>query len=296
MPLGASRIKRGLIRLLFLFLFCITVLPTGSVRAGQAAKGTDRHGYTLGIFPYIPLMRLEGTFAPLAAELGRALGRDMHFSSAENFEKFMDRLRNKEFDIAYIQPFDYIRIAKGAGYVPVARRREPLFAVFVVRKGSPFTALDDLKGKVIGMPPREGAMTHLGTTALIKAGLEPGKDITIKYAKEHHSCLQHLAIGEVDACVTSPAPLQAFDSKLQQTYRVLDRTPTIPPALFVVHKRVPKRERNIIRKTLLETTLSGASPELRAPLVQGTERPFIPAYDAEYRVVHKYMGLIEGAP
>lgn len=264
----------------------------GESGTGERPSAPAVHEYTFGIFPYLPLVKLEGTFAPLALELSKALGRAVHYSSAATFEKFSCRLKDAEFDIAYIQPFDYVRIAAPAGYLPVAKRRTPLFALFVVKRENAFKGLHDLKGATVVFPPEESAMAYLGKAALIENGLRPERDMTVRYAKEHHSCLQQVAVGEAAACVTSEASLRAFDRALQEKLRVLEKTPDIPPVLFVVHKRVPPKDRKAIKQTLLKTTLSGVAPELRAPLAADGAKPFIAAAAADYEVVRRYAEVI----
>jgi phosphonate transport system substrate-binding protein len=275
--------------LFLLLLFLLATFPPD--RAMAAAE--EEPSYSFGVFPFLPASRLVGTFAPIAAEVGQALHRRIHYQSASTFEKFMTRLEAEEFDIAFVQPFDYVRLGGPVGYIPVARRRESLSAVFVVREESAALTLVDLKGKTIAMAPEVAALSYLGKAALLEAGFQPGADVTIKYMQDHHSCLQQVVIGTAEACVTGRPALRLFENAMNLKLRILHETPAIPQMLFIVHPRVPATDREIIRTTLLATTLAGVDPGLRTLLMKNDETPFIPTTDADFGEVRRYWQVLE---
>jgi phosphonate transport system substrate-binding protein len=178
-------------------------------------------------------------------------------------------------------------------YRPVAKRRESLYAIFVVKEDSPYKNIRDLKGKNIAMAPKVAALSYLGKTALLEAGFDLKRDVTIKHVRGHHSCLQQVIIGNASACTTGLPALRVFEAKMKFNLKILGKTPSIPQMLFVVHSRISDQHREIIRKTLLNTTLKGVAPELKTLLMKNAHNPFISALNADYNMVRQYWKELE---
>lgn len=258
-----------------------TVLLASS---GHFARA-EESGYQLGVFPHLAAGQIENMFAPMAADFSKALGRPVALKTKPTFEGFMAELDKQVYDIAFVQPFDYVWAHDKHGYIPLARRGELLAGLIVVKMDSPLRSLQDLKGKKVGLPPEVAAVSHLTKMALLDAKVDPSTDTTLQYYKAHDSCLQQLLIGEVDACGTAAYPVRFFENKWNIKFRVLGETQTIPHSLFIAHPRVPKQERDAIQKTIL----SWAETESGKQLLEKFElKSFIPATDAEYSTVRAY--------
>lgn len=276
------------IRVVFFSLMMCVVGNSFSPAQAEQPKDTMKDSYSMGVFPFLPSARLEGIFAPIAAELSGNLGKRVDYKSASSFEKFMKKLSMGDFDVALVQPFDYVKIAVPAGYQPVVARNGKLGAVFVVLQDSPLQSLQDLKQKTIAMAPEVAALSYLAKSALVEAGLDLTKDVTIKYQDGHHSCLQQVATAKAAACATGEPALRIFEKKMMMQLKILARTPTIPDILFVVHPNVSARDKDIISKTLLNTSLPGVPDDLKLIFGANKESPFIPATDQDYDVIYTY--------
>lgn len=264
------------------------ILLAQPLAASAEAKETAQP-YIMGVFPFVPASNVEGIFAPLAAELSQSLGRPVKVRSASSFDKFTEALKNRDFDLAFIQPFDYAALSKPAKLLPLASRNETLNSYIVVRNDSPVRAMKDLKGKTIGMPPKAAAVSFLNSVAAKKAGLTPGKDVTFVFLDSHQACLQQLAIGNVAACGVSPATVRLAESQLKTTFRLLKKSPAIPAPLFVVKKELPQKDRDTMQRVLITTDLAGVSPGLRNSFVTKGQKPFRKTTDGEYDVVRAMM-------
>jgi phosphonate transport system substrate-binding protein len=276
-------------------LLVASLVRPGSGLAQAPQEITERRAgsYAFGVFPFLPAARLEAVFAPIGGELGRALRKEVSYRSAATYERFAARLANQEFDIAHIQPFDYVRIAAGSGYLPVAARNDILAAIAVVPDESPIRSLSDLKGAVVAMAPEVAATTYLGKLTLIRSGLDLRRDLSIRYFDDHHSCIHQALIGAAAACFTGIQSARLHQLRAGRKLRVIGQSPSIPQTLFVVHSRVSREDRETIRRTLLETTLQGLPPELSEFLSRNARRPFIPIQDADYDVVRQYWKTVE---
>lgn len=280
---------RGVFRKVVCLLsaLCFTTAPA-SVPAQPSSPSTP---YIMGVFPFVPAASVEGIFAPLAAELSRASGRQIVLKTPASFEKFMEELKSRHFDIAFIQPFDYVNIAKPNGYLPVAARNDTLTSHIVVRQNSPIKRITDLKGKSLGMPPKVAAVSYMNRYAIKKAGLKPDVDVKFVYFSSHQACLQQLVIGNVAACGVSAAGVRLVEHQLKTSFRLIYETPDMPTPLFVVKKEMDKNDQQAIATAIIATNLTGVKPELRQMFIGETMKPFRASNDRDYDVVRKYMKM-----
>ena len=116
----------------------------------QGAHAEEGH-YALGVFPYLPAARLEERFAPIAADFSRVLGKPVTLQSRDSFNQFRAAIKRQEYDIIFVQPFDYIRVAAPNGYTVAARASGDLKAEFVTLAASEIADVNGLRGKVIAI-------------------------------------------------------------------------------------------------------------------------------------------------
>jgi phosphonate transport system substrate-binding protein len=263
-------------------LFSISVCLYGA-RAGAVERP-----YEFGVFPYLPAAKIQNLYAPVAADFEAKLGRPVWLSSKAEFGSFAQALSKETYDIAFVQPFHYVDAHDRHGYLPVAHRAEDLEALIVVRPDSPLKSISDLKGKTVANPPMDAVVSHLTGMALQEARINPRNGVTREYGKSHFACMQSVLIGAADACGTAEQALLHFEREKQMTarFRVLHRTKPTAPPLFVVHKRVPRKDREVLLRTILEwpTTEEG-----RSILSSGHFIPFVAARDSEYEPARRYV-------
>lgn len=271
-------------------LLCsLLVLDKGTAFATESSKNE----YVLGVFPFLPAANLEGIFAPIAAELSKALGKPVRLRLTSTYDTFITALRDQNFDIVHVHPFDYIQFARQNGYHPLVARSEDLFALFSVKSKSPITKLRDLKGKRVGTPPATGAVTYLALDALQKAGLTPEKNLAVRNFPNHLACLQQLQIGSIDSCATSSGTLKTFESQFGIPLKRIGHSITIPHTMFAAHSRIPPHDREIIRATLLASSLSQVDPHLRDLFIETgnatTGRYFKSVTDRDYEPARRIL-------
>jgi len=276
--------------LLSICTFCLALsLGAGQSHAGEPVKNE----YVLGVFPFLPVTNLEGIFAPIAAELSRALGKPVRLRLTGSYSAFISALQDQTFDIVHVHPFDYIQFARQKGYQPLVARSEDLFALFSVKKGSSLDKISDLKGKRVGTPPATGAVTYLALDALKKAGLVPGRNLAIRNFPNHLACLQQLQIGTIDSCATSASTLKTFESQFGLPMKRIGHSVSIPHTMFAAQSRIPASDREIIKSTLLSSTLSQVDPHLRQLFIESsnatTDRYFKAVSDRDYEPARKIL-------
>jgi len=270
--------------LLVVVIACAGFLPGSGAMAAED-DGAVPHPYLFGVFPHLTTARLEKIWAPMAADLGRATGRRVILHTRSTFEDFVAELDQEKFDIAFIQPFDYVRARQRYGMIPLARFSRPLSGVIVVGPNSPVKSLADLRGRMLALPPEVAAVSHLVKVYLLQHGIDPAKDLHLQYVRSHDSCLQQVLVGRMDACGTAEFPIRFYQKKMEVQFREIGRSPAIPHALIAVHPRVPEQDREAVRKAILSLP---DRPEGRRILENAGFNPFAAANDAEYEVVRAY--------
>ena len=267
----------------FMILVLSLVIPSQTFATSPSSSG-DKKIYQLGVFPFLPARELEKIFAPFAASIGKAIGKEVHFQSAKTYRDFISRSNDGQYDILFVQPFDYINLADKYNYSPLASRGEALSAIIVTKSDSPIENLKQLEGKTIAMPPPVAAVSRLSKNMLIENGLVPGKNIKITHHRSHASCLQKILINEAAACATAPPPIRFFENKMKITLKKVTKTRSIPHVLFVASPNVPESERKIILDTILSWSKTAEGKKM---LERGRMRPFKTISDKDYDIVRK---------
>ena len=223
---------------LYSSILCILVLffPGPDAQANNA-KGSTKP-LIFGIFPYLPVTRIEKIYTPFAKDLEQALQRPVHLRTRNTFEQFRSDVKAGKYDIIYIQPFDYVRAAAKNSYVPVVRRLSPLKAIFITKKDSTINDLQQFTGKTISMPPEDAAVSLLGNIELQLVALKKGHDFHINYEKNHIACMKKVLTKKSAACVTAPAPFAYFNDKSGNQLVKMFESREISPSLIAVHKRI----------------------------------------------------------
>lgn len=270
-----------LVNMLFVYVVYMSLSSAAAVSAENQQKSC-----IMGVFPFLSAQRMESVFAPLAADLSTVTDCKYRYQSTADFDEFMSQLKNQKYDIAFVQPFDYVQIAAAHGYIPLAARNESLHAVIVTQPKSNIRRLKDLQGKTVALPPSVAAVSYLTRVMLDHEGLKVPEDVDLLHTKNHGSCMHKVLIGKVDACATAPTTLRLFEVKNRHKLRIIARSPTIPSALFVVRSDISDENFLKLQQKLLDISPRNTTHKYLAKA--GDRHVFRPVSDAEYGVVRDY--------
>jgi len=243
--------------------------------------------YKFGVFPHMPLEKLHDVFDPVAKDLAKDVKRPVVLMTKPYYKMYKDELNAGLYDIALIQPFDYLQARKEQGYIPIARRAKGLRAILVVSKGSDYYNISDIKDRIIASAPAEAAVTQMMLVAFKQQGYRPLDDFTISYSKNHFVCLQKVVNAKAVACITARRALKYFNKeKGMDTFRTIYTTQKLPHALFVVHPRVPKEIREQFQNRIINWSENAEGREI---LDKGNLLNFVETNDAEYDKVREFI-------
>jgi ABC-type phosphate/phosphonate transport system substrate-binding protein len=254
--------------------------------SSMQAEGQDTD-LMFGVFPYLPADTMEQIFAPIAARFSQLTGRPVNLRSRPDYERFREQVRQQTYDIVFIQPFDYVRVAADNGYLPLARwvsSSDPadegnLCAIIVSRNDTGINTLEDLRGRDVAVPNMDSAVGLLGLDALARKKIEARTHA----AGNHLACLQQVQVKHAAACITAWPPMKLFKAKSGAQLKLIHTTEIIPSSLFAVHKRIPKQMRERIRDELL--SWHTGAPYAEAFLERGGWTRLSPASDKDYDIV-----------
>ena len=156
---------------------------------------------TYGVQPFIPPIYLDKVYGPLVHELSEYLHKPVYFRTRRTLDEYRDAIRNEEFDIILVNPFEFQELRHLSAYRGLLQKNDPLMAAFFAIDAD-IDSLEKLRGKILGFPPKDMAVTILGLQALAEAGLDPDQ-YRARYFSDHLSCKQALASNRVDVCVSS---------------------------------------------------------------------------------------------
>jgi phosphonate transport system substrate-binding protein len=263
-------------------------LATIALSPLTAIADRKNEAYVLGVFPHLPPRDLEKVFAPMAADLSTVLGKPVELRTSATYEKFSSGIDSGKFDIAFVQPFDYIRAADKHGYLPLATRTEKLAVIVVTSSDSPLTSIQDLRNKKVALPPRTAAVSHLLRGYLKSEGIDPDRDLQLTHHRSHVSCMHQVLIGEAVACGTAAPARRFFQGKYKVSLKILGKSREIPHTLWTAHSRVPARDRRVILNRILDWSNTREGQIL---LERGKLTPFVAVDNSAYDVVRKLARL-----
>ena len=290
----ASAVNWSVSLLVVFVVLSLWVTPSFATGAPQ-----DQTPYYYGVFPYLPVNRIEEIHAPIAKRFAEILGHPVKAESRPTFELFRDAVENQRYDIIFIQPFGYIRSAAPNGYIPIARFvptddkafKGIIKAQFVTLSNTPINDINQLEHHIIAMPSAEAAVSLLGVEYLKQHGLVDGKNITIQYHENHFSSLQQLIIHKASACVSALPPVKLFEANKKVSLKIIDTSQAIPSSLIAVHPRIPESQRRRLQEDIINWR---NTPQGQAILRRAKLLGFIPTTDRDYDTVRDIWQDVRG--
>lgn len=267
-------------------LALILLLPAPLTHAGQTPL-------TLGLFPYVSRVQLMEFHTPLKLYLEARLERPVELVTAPDFMTFVERTRKGEYDLILAAPHIGRLAERGAGYERLAMTGHQVQGVFLVRRDSDIKRLTDLRGKTVMVAQPVSIIYQMTVAHLRKAGLVPGRDVTLIETRTHNNALYAPARGEADASATGILLWINAEAALKEQLREIDRTPGTPGFTLMAHRRLGKQQISRIRQLLLAF---GETPEGRAYFETTGLKGFHPIDDKTMKAVDPFTRVLLETP
>lgn len=234
----------------------------------------------IGAVAYDP--RVVTIWEGFSAWLGER-GLPVDYVLYSNYERLVDALMEGAVDVAWNSPLAWVRASRmaaargGSARAIVMRDTDrDLTSLVVARADSGLAALEDLRGRTVGVgAPDSPQATLLPLSLLRAAGLAPGADVAVRefdvlggkhgdHVGGEREAARALARGEVDAAcmIASNHDLFVEEGTLSAgATRVLGRTPVYDHCNFTVTDAAPAEAVDMLAELLL--SMSYDDPELR---------------------------------
>lgn len=224
------------------------------------AANAERRVLRLGIMPFNSTLALFKTHQPLRQYLQTSLGYPVELFTATDYFTFLNTSLAGEYDLLITGPhFGVMSLARG--YVPLVRYKAVLQPVFVVRAASGIKSLDDLRGKRIGLSSRLSISSIGGVKWLLDHGLQMGRDYQLFERATHGAAVAAVAVGELDAALTTHTPLRQVPADVRAKVDILPIDVRVPHLMTLAHNRLGDPEIKRLRTALLNF---GSTPEGQA--------------------------------
>lgn len=227
----------------------ILAATLGGLCAGQTAHAQTLPPLKMGIMPFNSTLALIKTHQSLISHMEASLGRKIEVYTSTDYFTYVNELLNGNFDLAIAGPH-FGAMAQERGMVILARYKADLQPVFVVRSDSALKTLDDLRGKTVGLSSRLSISSIGGVKWLHDSGLKLGQDYQLAERSTHGAAVAAVAVGQLDAALTTHTPLKQIPDDVRAKVRVLPVDIHSPHLMTLAHSRLGLPELERVRKAL----------------------------------------------
>ncbi|HKC42206.1 MAG TPA: PhnD/SsuA/transferrin family substrate-binding protein [Burkholderiales bacterium] len=270
-------------RLLAVTLLCaLAALPLGAF--AQAAKPVAVvFAVNEGASTQVTGFELIGRYTPLARVVERVLGRPVKLEAYPETARFRAELGNGRFDVIFGNTVDLLAGAvRDKTFHAVVKTKNPYVAGFITAKDSPIRKPEDLRGKTILLPEKVFT-TKLAEAALRDLGINES-EVELQYTRLQEVVPHSVEIGSADVGVVNPAVKRQWE---RQGNPVLLESKPMPGRTIIASARFSQAELKRLRSVLVGLRRS-AEGALALKAIGVPE--FVPATDAEYLELLKYIG------
>lgn len=257
--------------------------------AGTTAMAADPPPLRLGIMPFNSALALIKTHQPLRQYLQQSLGRPVEIFTAPDYAAFQRDSLAGGFDLLITGPhFGVMCLDKG--YEPLFHYKASLKPIFVVRPDSGIRGWEQLRGRRIGLSSRLSVSSIVGLKWLDDKGLELGRDFQVEEKVSHGAAIAAVAVGELDAALTTFTPLRQVPADVQARVTHFATDAAVPHLMTLAHGRLGGPELARLRAALLAFP---SSPEGVAFFRDTGYQGYEPISAADIKALKPYTPIVQ---
>lgn len=254
----------------------------------------------MGTVPRLSPEELQKMYSPLTEYLSKETGEKVTLVVPKDFAAFKEAARSGQMDIGFANPLIYVEVKEKAGIEPLALSSEVksgtrLRGIFIVRKDSGITSVQELKGKKFVFMDKDSPAGYLFQILLLnKAGFDTKKDITVlPFVKRHDKVVAAVLDGTADAGGIREDELDKVKDKLDTSkIRIVGYTDYFPNWPFFSTSKLKPETVAKVKAALLK--LKPNDPSNEAILGPARLTGFIPVADKEYDDLRKAAKIAGG--
>lgn len=241
-----------------------------------------------GVYPFLSSGQIVEHFAPLREHLAKTLGRPVSLRSAPDFEKFIERTRQGEYDIIFTAPHMGRFAEKRDGYRPLAQTGYSIVVVALTRKDGPVNKITDLRGRSLAVGARLSMSYQMVDRELMKHGMALGREVRFVNTANFSNVFESLVRNEADAGATGTLLWDTAPPEKHNVLREIWRSPPVPGFLLLAHPRIGAAA---IRRVELALLDFGSTPAGSAYFEKSQQIDFRPVDAATLRRIDPYTAV-----
>jgi len=265
-------------------------LGSGTVPVGAAAA------LRIGMIPDAGATQVSiDEKVPLRDYLSAKIGRPVELVIPTNYNATVEGLGNGSLDFAYLGGLTYVKAHQTYGVIPLVQRASDrqFHSLFITQTDSTIQKLTDLRGKKFAFGDVASTSGHLMPDyALRNAGIDPDKDLTVRYTGNHPATAKAVESGAVDAGALDESVYKSLidGGQIDKTkVRVFYTTPPFVDYVWVARKDIAKSDQDSLTNAFL--SLHSLADDKILSILRGTS--FVKADDAEYATLRSVAAQLK---
>ena len=212
------------------------------------------------VFTYTPVEDpavYENAFKPFLDYLGKCTGKRVVYFAVQSNASEIEAMRAGRLHVGGFSTGPTGFAVNLAGAIPFAvkgdeKELQGYNLIMIVKKGSPYQKLADLKGKKVAHTSPSSNSGHLAPQVLFPPeGLAPGKDYQFVFSGKHDQSVKGVESGDYDA---APVASDVFYRMARRgevkadDFRIIYKSPTFPTSSFAyAHDLAPEFAKRLTR-------------------------------------------------
>jgi phosphonate transport system substrate-binding protein len=261
------------------------------------SSGTLNIGMVPGEDAEVRIKRYE----PIVEYLKSTLGMDVKAYVGTDYTATVEAMRARRVDAAYYGPFSYVLAAQVAEarciVVPgsASGTSNTYNSLIVTHTGSGITTMEELRGRNFAFVDPASTSGHLIPRALlVKAGIEPDRDLRTIFAGGHDASLLAINGQRVDAgAVASTQHRRMIEAGVVDANNLLTLATSdpIPSSPFAVRASLDPSLKEALTQAFLDAH-NYMTPEIRRELIGGERNQYVVAEDSMYDPVREVARIL----
>lgn len=216
--------------------------------------------YTFGVVPQQSAKKLAKLWSPILKYVSEKSNHTIKFKTAKDIPAFEKSLANREYDLAYMNPYHYTVFHDLSGYDAFAKRKDQdIKGILVVRKDSNIESINELNGSEIAFPsPGAFAASILIRSKLNKDNIK----YSPKYVSSHDSVYLNVEKGLTKAGGGVKRTLNNTKVETKEQLKVLWETKGYTPHAFAVKSDIDDSVKSDIISAFLDLSNTEEGKEL----------------------------------
>lgn len=203
---------------------------------------------SVGIVPQQSATRTMRLWSELIGEVARRSGYQLEIKPAQDIPTFEQRLSAGEYDLAYMNPYEYTVYHGAVGYQAFVREEGQLQALIVVRRDSAIQKLSDLQGQMLAVVPGAFGATMIPLGHLHRKGVA----VKRRFVESHEAAYLAVIRGEFPAGGGVRRTFEQMVPEMRSDLRVLWAAQPVTPHAFAAHPRVPRAVIERLQRVLVD--------------------------------------------